>query len=240
MSDNENLTRFEKKINYEFKNLKYLKIALTHKSYAYELGHTDPKQYNERIEYLGDAILEHVISELLFRHIPAYREGQMTRKRANIVCEKTLSAAMRNIKAQDNIYVGKCEKSLPNGINDAILCDLFEAVIGAIYFDSNYDEAKRVCLELLDSYIKAELNGTELIKDYKTKLQEELQKNGNVKIEYILKSGKGPDHNKTFIMDVFFNGAKIGEGVGKSKKQAEQQAAKYALENTINDVLSED
>ena len=236
MSDKENLENFENKLKYKFKNLEYLEIALTHKSYAYELGNIDPKQYNERVEYLGDAILEHVISELLFRHIPAYKEGQMTRKRANIVCEKTLSAAMRNIKAQDNVYVGKCERSLPNGINDAILCDLFEAVIGAIDLDSGYKEAKRVCLELLDSYIKSELNGKELVKDYKTKLQEKLQKNGNVKIEYILKSGNGPDHNKTFIMDVFFNGAKIGEGVGKSKKQAEQQAAKYALESTFKNI----
>lgn len=236
MTEKENLINFEKKIAYFFTKPEYLKVALTHKSYAYEKNQTSPEKYNERIEYLGDAILEHYISELLFRHIPKYTEGQMTRKRANIVCEKTLSAAMQNINAQENIYVGKCESSVEGGINDAILCDLFEAVIGAIYIDGGYEESKKVCLKLLDKYIKAELEGKELVKDYKTKLQEKLQVNGNVKIEYILRSGQGPDHDKTFVMDVLFNGKKIGEGVGKSKKQAEQQAAKYALDNGLKNI----
>lgn len=227
----EKLLKLQKKLNYLFINPDYLKVALTHKSFAYENKKSNPTQYNERLEYLGDAILEHVISELLFVHKPAFTEGQMTKKRANIVCEKTLSLAMRNIGAEDYIYVGKCEKKTKSQINDAILCDLFEAIIGAIYIDGGYEHAKAVCLDLLDKYINDEIQGNELIKDYKTKLQEILQVNGTVKIDYVLEAEKGPDHNKVFVVDVLFNNKKIGEGSGRSKKQAEQQAAKYALEN---------
>lgn len=231
MSDKDKLLKIQEKLKYMFINENYLKIALTHKSYAYEKKMFDPRQYNERIEYLGDAILEHIISELLFFYRPTLSEGEMTKKRANIVCEKTLANVVRSVGGDKYIYVGKCEKVGNEPINDAILCDLFESILGAIYIDGGYEVAKSVCLNLLDKYIKAELQGNELVNDYKTKLQEELQVNGNVKIEYILKEEKGPDHNKTFIINVLFNNKKIGEGCGKNKKQAEQQAAKYALEN---------
>lgn len=224
------LLKLQSEIKYLFINQNLLKIALTHKSYAYEKKQIDPRQYNERLEYLGDAILEHIISEVLFEHKPAFSEGEMTKKRANIVCEKTLSEALRNIKGEQYIFLGKCEKTTNGQMKDAILCDVFEAIIGAIYIDGGYEAAKAVCIDLLDVYIKNALEGKELVVDYKTKLQEKLQVNGNVKIEYVLKNDVGPDHDKTFFVHVLLNDKKIGEGSGKSKKAAEQEAAKRALE----------
>ncbi|MCX8075042.1 MAG: ribonuclease III [Clostridia bacterium] len=229
--EEEKLIKLQKDIKYLFINTNLLKIALTHKSYAYEKKQTDPKYYNERLEYLGDAILEHVISEYLFNYRPILTEGQMTKKRASIVCEKTLARAIKKIKIEKYIYLGKCEKTTNGQAKDAILADVFEAMIGAIYVDGGYETAKIVCLELLDEYIQNVLVGNELEEDYKTKLQEKLQVNGNVKIEYILKEDKGPDHDKTFFVEVFVNGEKIGEGSGKNKKSAEQASAKYALES---------
>ncbi len=233
MTEEVKLFAFEKKLKYMFLNIKYLKVALTHKSYAYERKKTGKNKYNERLEYLGDAILEHIISDLLFCSKPILSEGEMTKKRAEIVCEKTLSCAMKKIEAEKYIYVGKCERSNNNNIKDAILADAFEAVIGAIYLDNGYEASKVVCLELLDEYIQEVLNGKSLNEDYKTRLQEKLQAHGNVKIEYVITNEMGPDHNKMFYVDVLYNDKKIGEGSGKNKKAAEQDAARVALKKNI-------
>ena len=155
----------------------------------------------------------------------------MSKKRAAIVCEASLSAAMKRIGAQEYIYLGKCELSTNGKMKDAIIADAFEAILGAIYLDGGFDVAKHIALRLLDKEIKDVLSGKELNIDYKTKLQEKLQKNGNVKIEYIIDNEYGPEHDKTFEVSVYLEGEKIGSGTGKSKKQAEQMAAKYALEN---------
>lgn len=229
MDENEKLLRFQTKLKYMFNDPKLLKMALTHKSYAYEQSNPTYDMYNERIEFLGDAILEHIISDLLFSQKPEIPEGDMTKKRADIVCEASLSSALKRINGHDYIYLGKCEQNSNGKLKDAIVADAFEAVLGAIYIDGGYDIAKEICLELLDKEIKTILAGGTLNTDYKTQLQEILQRHGNVKIEYVLQKEEGPEHDKSFTIDLFFNGRKIGEGTGKSKKQAEQEAAHKAL-----------
>ena len=225
------LLELETKLQYIFNDRTLLKMALTHKSYAYENPNSVSKIYNERIEFLGDSILSHIISDLLYAHEPNFSEGIMSKKRAAIVCESSLSAAMKRIGAQEYIYLGKCELSTNGKMKDAIIADAFEAILGAIYLDGGFDVAKHIALRLLDKEIKDVLSGKELNTDYKTKLQEKLQKNGTVKIEYILDNETGPEHDKTFEVSVYLEGKKIGSGSGKSKKQAEQMAAKVALEN---------
>ena len=230
MTEEDKLLRFQSKLQYIFNDVSLLKMALTHKSYAYEQGKTTGNDYNERIEFLGDAILEHIISEKLYSHKPILKEGDMTKKRAAIVCEASLSSALRRINGQEYIYLGKCEKTTNGKLKDAIVADAFEAILGAIYLDAGYDVASQICLRLLDKEINTILSGGVLNMDYKTKLQEKLQENGTVKIEYISVKEEGPEHDKTFTVELLFNGKKIGDGVGKSKKQAEQHAAKNALE----------
>lgn len=235
MIDRNKLLELEEKLQYIFNDISLLKMALTHKSYAYEDQNNSNKIYNERIEFLGDAILEHIISDLLYTHKPLFSEGEMSKKRAAIVCESSLSAAMKRIGAQEYIYLGKCELSTNGKTKDAIIADAFEAILGSIYLDGGYDIAKHIALNLLDKEINDVLNGKEINIDHKTKLQEKLQENGTVKIEYILDNEYGPEHDKTFEVSVYFNNKKIGSGIGKNKKQAEQLAAKYALENSIKD-----
>ena len=203
MNETDKLLNLQAKLKYMFNNDRLLKMALTHKSYAYERENPNYDMYNERIEFLGDAILEHVISDLLFNQVPELSEGEMTKKRAAIVCEASLSHALKRINGQEYIYLGKCEKNSNGMMKDAIIADAFEAILGAIYIDGGYNIAKTICLEL--------------------------QKNGSVKIEYVLVKEEGPEHDKSFTIDVLFNGKKIGEGTGKSKKQAEQEAAHHAL-----------
>ena len=236
MNNDDNLLLLQSKLKYIFNDINLLKMALTHKSYAYDLGKTDYDSYNERIEFLGDAILEHIISDLLFSIKPELVEGDMTKKRAAIVCEASLSRALKRIGGHDFIYLGRCEKNSNGKMKEAIVADAFEAILGAIYLDGGYDIARDICLELLDEEIKMVLSGETFNKDYKTQLQEILQKHGNVKIEYIIQKEEGPEHDKTFTIDLFFNDKKIGEGQGKSKKQAEQEAARYAIENMTEDI----
>ncbi len=230
MDEKKLLLDLQSKLKYIFNNVSLLKLALTHKSYAYERTDLNQKEYNERIEFLGDAILEHIISDLLYNSSENYSEGEMTRKRAAIVCEASLSQAMKRINAQEYIYLGKCEQTTNGKMKDAIIADAFEAILGAIYLDGGYEIARDICLELLDVEIKTVLSGGSLNVDYKTKLQEVLQRHGNVKIEYITIKEEGPEHDKTFTVDLLYNDKKIGEGVGKNKKQAEQNAARQALE----------
>ena len=230
MTEEDKLIRLQTKLQYVFNDISLFKLALTHKSYAYELGKTDKNDYNERIEFLGDAILEHIISEMLYMQVPYIKEGDMTKKRAAIVCEASLSTALRRINGQDYIYLGKCEKSTNGKLKDAIIADAFEAILGAIYLDAGYEVASQICLRLLDKEIETVLSGGKLNLDYKTKLQEKLQVHGNVNIEYKCIKEEGPEHDKTFTIEVYLNNKKIGDGIGKSKKSAEQQAAKKALE----------
>lgn len=228
MTINEKLAILQKDIGYEFKNSKLLRVSLTHKSYAYELKNTNKDSYNERLEYLGDAILEHIISDMLFSIKPMLSEGVMTKKRAEIVCEKSLSEAFQSIKGEDYVFLGKCEIATGGRNKDAILADAFEALLGAIYLDSNFNTVNKIVLKLLGKQIEDSLKGKAKVKDYKTLLQELLQKKGSVNIKYNVIKETGPDHDKKFFVEVLLENDQIGTGLGKSIKQAEQKAAEIA------------
>lgn len=223
----------EGKIGYIFKNKELLKVALTHKSYAYEKGTTEYSCYNERLEFLGDAILEHIVSIELYNIEPLLKEGVMSKKRAEIVCEGSLSNVIKKNGLARFVRLGKCEITTGGNKKDAILADMFEAILGAIYLDGGFDAAKDTCLKLLNKTIENVLNEQSSL-DYKTRLQELLQKNGSVKIEYILDKETGKAHLKTFYSSVYYEGEKIGEGYGKTKKASEQEAARKALEKIEN------
>ena len=219
----------EGKLKYIFKDKDLLKIALTHKSYAYEKKETDPSCYNERLEFLGDAILEHIVSIELYKVVPVLKEGVMSKKRSEIVCEASLSNVIKQRGISRYIRLGKCEVATGGNKKDAILADVFEAILGAIYLDGGLDCAKDVCLELLNGKIHEVLTEEKSL-DFKTRLQEFLQRNGNVKIEYVLDKEEGKAHAKKFFSSVYFEKEKIGEGSGKTKKASEQEAARKALE----------
>ncbi len=229
MTDNQRFEIVQQKLGYRYSNVKLLKLALTHKSYAYETNKTNNDEYNERIEFLGDAILEHIISEMLYANSNLFSEGDMTKKRAAIVCEASLSLALKATGVHEYIYLGKCEQQSDVEKKNAIIADCFEAILGSIYLDGGYIKAKEFVLSKLSKQIKEVLSGKDFNTDYKTKLQEILQKNGTVKIEYILDKEEGLEHDKTFFVEVRFNGKKIGEGIGKNKKSAEQAAAASAI-----------
>lgn len=214
----------EEKIGYKFKNKDLLHLALSHTSYANE---TKNAQSNERIEYLGDAVLELISSEYIYKTYPKMPEGEMTKTRAFAVCENSLAKVANSYEFSEYLLVGKCETKKDGKYRNSILADAVEAVIGAIFLDSGIEEAKKFILlniiPQIEEYVK---NGN---KDYKTQLQEKLQVHGEVKIEYKLVSESGPDHDKTFVVEVYCDGKLLGKGEGRSKKEAEMHAAQKAL-----------
>ena len=219
------LKEFEKQIGYEFKNKSLLKKALTHTSFAYE----NKLESNEKLEFLGDSILEFVSSKYLFENYTRLKEGEMTKVRATVVCEKSLYNVAKMHNFSDFLYLGKSEQ-LSNGKDrPAILADSVEAVIAAIYLDGGLEEATKFIVDNLKNAIE-EASRNVGLKDYKTVLQEKLQENGDVHIEYTIIKEDGPDHDKTFVAEVKCNGKFLANGTGKSKKEAEMQAAKKALE----------
>ena len=219
------LTELEQNIKYTFKDKKLLQNALTHTSYAYEHG----MQSNEKLEFLGDSILEFVSSEYIYNKYTNLKEGEMTKVRATVVCEKSLYKIATLHNFSDFLYLGKSELMTGGKKRPAILADSVEAVIAAMFLDGGLEPAKKFIVENLKDEIEL---ATKHVgeKDYKTVLQEELQKNGDVKIEYKILKETGPDHNKTFEAEVRLNGKTLATGVGKSKKQAEMKAAQKALE----------
>lgn len=219
------LDKFQVEIDYKFKNINLLKTALTHTSYAYE---HKVKSY-ERLEYLGDSILEFISSEYLFQNYDNLSEGEMTKVRAHSVCEDSLYQIALKHNFSDFLYLGKSERSSKNS-KKALLADSVEAVIAAIYLDSNLDNAERFILDNLKDFIN---ESTKHVgdKDYKTVLQEKLQVHGDVSIKYNVIKELGPDHEKIFIVEVLCDNRKLAEGMGKNKKQAEMEAAKNALNN---------
>ncbi len=218
----------EDKLGYTFKNKNLLKIALTHTSYAYE----NKVQSYERLEYLGDSILEFVSSQYLFENYKKLSEGEMTKVRASAVCEKNLYKVAIKLGFSDFLFLGKSEKSVhANKVKMAILADVVEAVIAAIYLDSNDIELVRnFIIENIKNDIEYASNHVG-VEDYKTVLQEKLQVNGDVKISYVIIAEDGPDHCKTFTARVDCDGKELATGVGKSKKQAEMAAAKSAIDS---------
>ena len=220
------MEKLEKSIGYEFKNKDLLKRALTHVSFANE---NNVKSY-EKLEFLGDSILEFISSKYLYTHFPKLTEGEMTKVRADIVCEESLYKIAKKHNFGDFLYVGKSEKNSHGNMRIAIMADSVEAVIAAIYFDAGLEIAEKFIIENLK---EAAQQATKHVgeKDYKTVLQEKLQKNGEVHISYTILKEEGPDHDKTFTAEVSCNGKKMAVGIGKSKKAAEMQAAQIALES---------
>ena len=226
-----NIKEVEEKIGYTFKNKNYLIAAMTHKSYANENKYTDFDSYNERLEFLGDAILQHAISIYLFKLTPKLKEGIMSKRRAEIVCENSLSSAIINLGIDKYITVGNCELAVNGRRNISLLADMAEAMFAAVYLDSDFETANKVIMKVLSANIQNVLNGEVVNIDYKTKLQELLQQNGTVEIKYVLDKEEGSAHEKTFFSSVYLNGKKIGEGNGKTKKKSEQNAAEEAFKN---------
>ena len=224
-----NNSEFEKCINYIFKEHSYIDKALTHSSFIQDKSERCEKD-NERLEFLGEAVFDAIISEKLFIQLPHVPEGKLTKLRASVVCEKSLAEQARRLGIGRFLKLGKGEERMGGRDRDSILADAMEAIIGAIFLDSGFDAARDFVLEVFQGTIEDALSG-KLTKDYKTELQEKLQVNGDVKIIYNTDREEGPDHDKTFYVSLFADGKKIGNGMGKSKKEAEQNAAKYALEN---------
>ncbi len=219
------MEKIEESIQYNFKNKNLLKTALTHTSYAYE----NKIESNEKLEFLGDSILEFISSKYLYNNYPKLKEGEMTKVRAAVVCEKSLYKIAKQHNFSDFLYVGKSERKTGGENRPAILADSVEAVIAAIYLDGGIEMAEEFIIKNLKEEIK---KATKHVgdKDYKTVLQEKLQEHGEVKIEYEIIKEKGPDHNKSFEAQVSCNGKILATGKGKSKKEAEMHAAKKALE----------
>ena len=218
------LENFEKNINYEFKNKELLKKALTHTSYAHE----NRVESNEKLEFLGDSILEFIISDYLFTNYAKLKEGEMTKVRASVVCEESLHKVALKHEFNKYLFLGKSEEISGGRNKTAILADSVEALIAAMYIDSDLANAKRFIITNLETAIETASKNVGM-KDYKTVLQEKLQQNGTVKIEYVLLEEKGPDHNKTFISEVRCNGKSLAIGEGSTKKASEMQAAGEAL-----------
>ncbi len=214
----------EKEIGYTFKNKNLLKNALIHTSYAHENG----VESNEKLEFLGDSILEFISSKYIYNKYPKLKEGEMTKVRATVVCEESLYKIADKHNFSDFLYVGKSERMHQGNRKIAIMADSVEAVIAAIYFDSNLDEAERFIINNLKDEIEVASHNVGM-KDHKTVLQEKLQIHGNVNIEYKIINESGPDHDKTFTAEVRLNGKALATGIGKTKKQAEMDAADKAL-----------
>ena len=220
-----NLEILEKSIGYTFKNKKLLKKALTHTSFANERK----IESNEKLEFMGDSILEFLSSKYIYNNYQNLKEGEMTKVRAEVVCEDSLYKVAKKHNFSDFLYMGKGEILSGGKDKPAILADCVEAIIAAIYYDSNLENAEKFVIENLKDEIEMSTKNVGK-KDYKTVLQEELQKNGNVDIKYNVIKTEGPDHDKTFVVEVVCNERRLAIGEGKSKKQAEMQAAKIAIE----------
>ena len=221
MNNNEIL---EKRINYFFRDKKLLETALTHSSYASEHG-ISYEMNNERLEFIGDGYLDAIIGNWLFDIMKESHEGTLSRDRADVVREESLADVARGIGLGEFILLGRGEESNGGRDKDSILSDAFEAVLGAIIVDSGFNSLKSVIYQLFENKVEQAVEG-KLNKDYKSRLQEQLQeKYKTVRIKYVLTSESGPDHNKTFNVNVELDGKVLGSGSGKSKSKAEQAAA---------------
>ncbi len=220
----DNIQEFQEVIGYRFRDEDLLRQALTHSSYANE--HHMTKLYNyERLEFLGDAVLEIITSEYLYREHPAWPEGRMTKMRASIVCEPTLAFCTRQMDLGRYLFLGKGEEQTGGRKRRSVLSDVIEAVIGAIYLDGGYEKAE----EFIYRFILNDVEHMQLFFDSKTILQEKVQGENMGELSYILVEESGPDHNKSYIVDACIDGDRKGRGEGHTKKAAEQEAAYQTL-----------
>ena len=221
------LKEFQEIIGYKFTNEEYLRVALTHSSYAHENKNKNIK-FNERLEFLGDSVLGLIVSKYIFENYPQLPEGNLTKIRAAVVCEKSLYERTMDIDLGKYLILGKGEIQTGGRTRPSILSDAYEAVIAAVFIDSNMDVVREWVLGQLYETIEAAAKG-KISKDFKTEFQEEAQTMGDVNIRYKVVGSSGPDHNKTFEVNVYLNDVLMGEGEGTSKKKAEQNAAQNAL-----------
>ena len=221
---NSNIEELEKTINYSFNNKELLLLSLTHPSYANE-NNIDKVHTNQRLEFLGDAVLELISSDFLYRLYEEYPEGTLTKTRAKLVCEESLSDVARNLSLYNYLLIGKGENNDILKHNNSTMCDTLEALIGAVYLDGGIESAKI----FIDTYILTIENLSKSNNDFKSTLQEKANMHNDV-LKYEIINEIGPDHNKTFEIAVFYNDKKLAIGKGKSKKEAEQNAAKIALD----------
>lgn len=218
------LQELQEKIGYQFHEEVLLKQALTHSSFANEQKINKLKNY-ERLEFLGDAVLELISSEFLYNENVDMPEGQLTRLRASMVCEPALAYCARDIRLNSYILLGKGEEATGGRTRDSIISDVMEAVIGAIFLDGGIENAKK----FIYRFILSDLEDKILFLDSKTLLQEEIQKKNTAQLRYVLVGETGPDHDKQFHVEAYLDNQLIGYGVGRTKKSAEQQAAYEAL-----------
>lgn len=218
------MDQLEQKIGYRFRNKKLLRQALTHSSYANEkkLGKLG---CNERLEFLGDAVLELISSDVLYARFPQIPEGELTKKRASLVCEPSLAYCARQFGLPEYLLLGRGEDMTGGRMRDSIVSDAAEALLGAIYLDGGFERAREFVLK----FILNDIERKQLFYDSKTILQELVQEDGKQPVEYVLTGESGPDHNKQFEVEVRINGIPAGNGAGHTKKAAEQAAAYQAL-----------
>ena len=219
------IQQLQQVIHYQFHNITFLEVALTHSSYANEMRHQ--VRYNERQEFLGDAVLSIIVSDYLFNNYTV-PEGDLTKLRAALVCERSLDVMANKIGLGDYLRLGHGEEMTGGRSRPSIIADAFEALIAAIYLDSGIESAREFVLPFVIEMLEHEDSLS--FKDYKTILQEIIQQNPEEKLVYKLVGEKGPDHDKRFVVEVLLNSNVIGKGQGRSKKTAEQMAAKEALE----------
>ena len=223
------MQKLEETIGYRFRNRKLLETALTHSSFANERHDSGEESY-ERLEFLGDSILGHITADYLYHHEPPIPEGRMTRLRAELVCEQSLHRIAQRLELGKYMRLGKGEERTHGRERPSILADMVESILAAMYLDSgSLEEPRRFVMnELL---LQADLGEQHRSDDYKTALQELIQRKPNQIISYDMLSQSGPDHDKTFVFQVLVNGVPVGQGRGRSKKEAEQMAAREALES---------
>jgi len=227
--------RLKNRLQMNWRDDRLLMVALTHSSFTYENRHTGSEN-NQRLEFLGDAVLELAISDYLFRQNPNRSEGELTKLRAAIVCEPSLSKVSATLELGQCLSMGKGEERSGGRNRPSILADAFEALLGAVYLDQGLELAADFAIRCLQPIISDVLEGRQE-RDYKTELQELVQQYSGETVRYIIINEDGPDHHKVFTAGVLYKGLMSGIGTGRSKKDAEQQAAKAALAS-IGDAVS--
>lgn len=222
------LTELENKINYKFNNIELLNLAFVHTSYANE--HSSLKgKHNERLEFLGDAVLEMVFSEILYKNFKPRPEGFLTKLRSSLVCESSFSEFSDEMNLSKYLLLGKGEEKTGGREKDSIKADLFEAFNGAFYLDAGYEIVYNFIYGLIKDKIFDANENIENVNDYKSMLQEHLHKYKNINLRYELVKEEGPSHDKTFYIEAYLDSKLIGAGTGRNKKLAEQNAAENAL-----------
>ncbi|MGB9839101.1 ribonuclease III [Thermovenabulum sp.] len=223
------LDELQKILGISFYNLELLNLALVHPSFSYE-KRSELEENNQRLEFLGDAVLELVISQWIFEEFPEHSEGELTKIRAFLVCEETLSLISKDLSLGDYLILSKGEELSGGREKISILADTFEAVLGAIYLDQGLEKVRQFVISKFKGIID-KLKAGNFVADYKTTLQEILQKRSQDRIMYNVVKEEGPDHDKTFYVEVKWKNRVLGRGKGKSKKEAEQRAAKEAIDH---------